>query len=266
MMQSDGKNRTIEFVSAPDFYGDPNLIYQLFLNLVNNAIKFSSQSDAPVVSVKGQIVEKADPKSQTPVKFAQIDVIDNGIGFEAEKFDSIMKAFKRLVSKNDYDGSGIGLGTVSKIVKRHNGHIAATSKPGEGATFSVFIPINNPKGKKQSIPNSHKFKILILDDNPLTIQNFYNKLSDNFEVLTSDEIELTLSIITHEDLLAIVSDIDVFEQSGLDLLRQAAGYQPKSLLIAMSDSHYEDTASLERENILFKAKDELIPFLLKLRK
>ena len=73
-----------------------------------------------------------------------IRISDNGIGFEEQYKDRIFEVFQRLHSKSDYEGTGIGLSIVKKIVENHKGTIKATSHPGQGATFDILIPANRP--------------------------------------------------------------------------------------------------------------------------
>lgn len=72
--------------------------------------------------------------------FYEIAVTDNGIGFDEKYLDRIFQLFQRLHGRNQYAGSGIGLAICQKIVERHNGAITASSSPGKGSTFQVFLP------------------------------------------------------------------------------------------------------------------------------
>nr|WP_240543498.1 ATP-binding protein [Spirosoma foliorum] len=65
---------------------------------------------------------------------------DNGIGFDEKYADQIFRVFQRLHGKNEYGGTGIGLAICQQVVNNHNGAITATSKPGEGTTFRVYLP------------------------------------------------------------------------------------------------------------------------------
>ena len=77
----------------------------------------------------------------TGKKYCQITVADNGIGFDEQYSNRIFELFQRLHGKNEYNGTGIGLAIVKKIVENHNGLITATSTEGEGATFHIYIPL-----------------------------------------------------------------------------------------------------------------------------
>ena len=75
---------------------------------------------------------------------------DNGIGFDPAFVDRIFQPFQRLHSRNEYDGSGIGLAICRKIVERHNGKIAVQSQPGEGTTFTVTLAMTPSPNRNRS--------------------------------------------------------------------------------------------------------------------
>jgi signal transduction histidine kinase len=72
--------------------------------------------------------------------YYEINITDNGIGFDEKFLDRIFQVFQRLHGKDDYAGTGIGLAICQKVVENHQGALTATSSPGKGATFSVYLP------------------------------------------------------------------------------------------------------------------------------
>jgi signal transduction histidine kinase len=134
----------------PTIEADPTQMRQLLQNLIGNALKFHREDEAPVVKVHGQ---RLDGREGHPVGTAvgdglyQITVQDNGIGFDEKYLDRIFQAFQRLHGRGQYEGTGIGLATCRRIVERHGGRITATSTPGQGSTFSVTLPVKQPKGE-----------------------------------------------------------------------------------------------------------------------
>ncbi|WP_041616609.1 PAS domain-containing protein [Spirosoma linguale] len=135
----------IEVQSLPLVLGDASQLGQLFLNLLSNALKFHRPDTVPRIQVRFQTVGAgALPVGITPARAAaayhQIEVIDNGIGFEGKYIDRIFQVFQRLQGKNQYEGTGIGLAICEKVAANHGGAITATSQPGQGATFSVYLP------------------------------------------------------------------------------------------------------------------------------
>ncbi|MBN9409880.1 MAG: PAS domain S-box protein [Burkholderiales bacterium] len=111
--------------------GDPRLLRQVIENLVGNAWKFSSHHPEPEIAVGTSGFEDG-----WPVYFVR----DNGAGFDMAHAGKLFGAFQRLHSVTDFPGTGIGLATVQRIVKRHGGRIWAESAPGRGATFFFTLP------------------------------------------------------------------------------------------------------------------------------
>ncbi|MFD1143402.1 ATP-binding protein [Larkinella insperata] len=136
---------TVQVDSLPTVYGDASQLGQLFQNLLSNALKFHRPGVHPVIQIYGKPVAASDlPVLVKPVRPAQtyyrIDVADNGIGFEEKYVDRIFQVFQRLHGKSTFAGTGIGLAICEKVVINHGGAITATSQPGQGATFSVYMP------------------------------------------------------------------------------------------------------------------------------
>ena len=120
--------------------GSPLLLYQLFYNLVNNSLKFTKEGTVPVIAIRSK---PAPPSVQTDngERYAVIQVADNGIGFTRDQASTIFDTFTRLHSKDAYEGTGLGLSLCKKIAGRHGGAITAEGKTGEGATFTVLLPL-----------------------------------------------------------------------------------------------------------------------------
>jgi PAS domain S-box-containing protein len=127
----------ILYRDLPSVEGSSVLLYQLFYNLMNNAIKFARKGVPPVISVGFSIAH------QEGQEFAQILFNDNGIGFEQEQAEKIFETFTRLHSKDKYEGTGLGLSLCKKIVERHGGRIQAKSRLDEGTTFIILLPLKH---------------------------------------------------------------------------------------------------------------------------
>ena len=121
----------VETASLPTVSGDRVQLRQLFQNLLANALKFHRDGVPPRVRIEASQDDRE----------CQILVSDNGIGFEQEYRDRIFQIFKRLHGRTQYDGTGIGLALCRKIVEHHSGSIEAEGRPGEGATFTVVLPL-----------------------------------------------------------------------------------------------------------------------------
>ncbi|HMT30154.1 MAG TPA: PAS domain S-box protein, partial [Bacteroidia bacterium] len=121
----------------------PFQFHQLLHNLIGNALKFSKPDLPPQITISSQLVQanKIKVENILPQKvYCHIHIADNGIGFENKFSKNIFEVFQRLHGKDEYEGTGIGLAIVKKIVDNHNGIITATSKPGKGAAFDIYIP------------------------------------------------------------------------------------------------------------------------------
>jgi light-regulated signal transduction histidine kinase (bacteriophytochrome) len=127
------RKATINYGSLPMIQGTPILIYQLFYNLLNNSLKFARPNEDSVITIH------SDPTSQEG-SFVEILVRDNGIGFNQNEAGKIFKTFTRLNSKDQYEGTGLGLALCKKIVERHGGTIRAEGKVDEGSTFFITLP------------------------------------------------------------------------------------------------------------------------------
>jgi signal transduction histidine kinase len=119
--------RTVEWIIPPSLQtlGDPQLLRTVLENLIGNALKFTAKRD----NVRIEVGQETHPDG--PVYFIR----DNGAGFDMAYQDKLFHAFQRLHTTAEFPGTGIGLATVQRIVKRHNGRIWAESKIDEGATF-----------------------------------------------------------------------------------------------------------------------------------
>ncbi len=122
----------VEVGALPVIDADSLQMRQLFQNLLGNAIKYR-RPDVP--SLVRLSAERPD------AQYCIITVADNGIGFHQDHADKIFRMFERLHGRSQYDGSGIGLAICRKIVERHRGTIAAVSSAGQGATFTVTLPV-----------------------------------------------------------------------------------------------------------------------------
>ena len=126
----------------PTIDADWTQLRQLFQNLIANALKFHRPEERPRVEIRAAIVDVGKSVSR---QCCRLDVIDNGIGFEMKYADRIFGIFQRLHSRAEFDGTGIGLATCRKIVERHCGEISVESARDEGTTFTIELPLQQPK-------------------------------------------------------------------------------------------------------------------------
>jgi len=130
----------VEIGKLPTIHADPLQMRQLLQNLIANALKFHKPELPPVVQVTADT-----PPAENRGSF-RLTVKDNGIGFDEKYADRIFGVFQRLHGRQEYEGSGIGLSVCRRIVERHGGTITAKSAPGEGANFTIDLPLNHDQG------------------------------------------------------------------------------------------------------------------------
>lgn len=125
-------NAHIDVGKLPTQHADPVQMTQLFQNLISNAIKYSKTKAKPVIKITAET-------KQNEVIYS---VEDNGIGIDKKYFDRIFVVFQRLHTRNEYEGTGVGLAICARIVERHKGRIWLKSNVGKGSTFYVALPLN----------------------------------------------------------------------------------------------------------------------------
>lgn len=119
----------LEFIvgDTPDIVGDQVMITQVFTNLINNAVKYSSRSNPQRIELKGEVTDKEIVYS----------VADNGVGIDVNYYSRVFELFKRMDNVKDYDGTGVGLAIVKRIVEKHQARIWFESTLGTGTVFYV---------------------------------------------------------------------------------------------------------------------------------
>jgi signal transduction histidine kinase len=127
---AEGNPIQFEIEHLPPTQGDNAMMRQVFVNLLSNAIKFSSHNPSP------KIVVSASVKDDETVYFVK----DNGAGFDMKYSEKLFGVFSRLHSVDDFEGTGIGLAIVKRIIARHGGRVWAEGKVGEGATLYFSLP------------------------------------------------------------------------------------------------------------------------------
>jgi light-regulated signal transduction histidine kinase (bacteriophytochrome) len=121
----------LELKTLPPAYGDVALLRQVFENLIGNAFKYSGKQAAPVIEVGGW---RRDGETTYYVK-------DNGVGFDDKFSHKLFGVFQRLHSEEEFEGTGVGLAIVQRVIHRHGGKVRAESRLGEGAAFYFTLPV-----------------------------------------------------------------------------------------------------------------------------
>jgi two-component system sensor kinase FixL len=135
---------TVQVNDLPSIEADDQQMLQLIQNLLGNALKFHREGIPPQVKISARIIaakENSLGREFPRDGLCEIEVEDNGIGFDEKHLDRIFSPFQRLHGRSKYDGVGIGLAVCRKIVEQHHGIIMAKSKPGVGSTFIVRLPV-----------------------------------------------------------------------------------------------------------------------------
>jgi len=131
LLQNDNdKDHDIQITDLPPAEADAGMIKQVLMNLVSNAIKYSSKKEHPVIEIGGE-----DHDTHT-VYFVK----DNGAGFDMAYADKLFGVFQRLHSQEEFEGTGVGLALVKRIIDKHHGTIRAEGQEGQGATFYFNLP------------------------------------------------------------------------------------------------------------------------------
>ena len=121
---------TVEVGEMPTVMADPLQLEQVFSNLIGNAVKYRHPDRPPAIAISARQLDG----------MVEFSVADNGIGIETEYYDRIFEMFRRLHTHDKYNGTGIGLAVVKRIVERHGGTVRVESTPGEGSTFFFTLP------------------------------------------------------------------------------------------------------------------------------
>ncbi|MCP4214261.1 MAG: PAS domain S-box protein [bacterium] len=122
----------------PPICADPSLIIQVWTNLISNALKYSSLNEEAHIEIS--VRPAACDRTEDSPEYVEFYIKDNGVGFNPEYAHKLFGVFQRLHSNEDFEGTGIGLAVVQRIVRRHGGKIRAQSSPGNGAVFYFSLP------------------------------------------------------------------------------------------------------------------------------
>ncbi|MEI6893280.1 MAG: ATP-binding protein [Colwellia sp.] len=129
------KSAQIKVDKLPHVLAEPNKLYQVFLNLLSNSLKFAKEDELPVINITSQqvVVENR--------AYWQINIQDNGIGFEQEYATKIFEVFQRLHGRSQYQGTGMGLAICKKIMEKHHGMITVEAELNKGTCFILLFKV-----------------------------------------------------------------------------------------------------------------------------
>ncbi|WP_445452538.1 sensor histidine kinase [Flavobacterium sp. 25HG05S-40] len=137
------KKAVVELLDLGEVTIIPFQFRQLLQNLITNSLKFKKPEESPRITIKGNHIKYDESMTFLQIQgdHYHIEFSDYGIGFESDYKERIFELFQRLHTREEFEGTGIGLTIVKKIVNNHNGVISAKAQPGKGAQFDIYIPM-----------------------------------------------------------------------------------------------------------------------------
>jgi PAS domain S-box-containing protein len=206
-------------LTARPILTDPRAIQQILINLVSNAIKFSTDGDI-TLSASYRI-------SETEITFLHIEVMDDGSGIPPEDIDRIFDDFVSLDSSYERrtEGTGLGLGIVRRLVQRLGGDIHCESEFGHGATFTIRLPVTAADGvvipvqaePHETLPEQPKLRLLVVDDNAINrdlLHAMLERLGHRVTLATGGQEAVDLAAAERFD--GILMDISMPGMNGID--------------------------------------------------
>lgn len=136
------RSAVIRYPKMPEIHAIPTQMQQLFMNLLNNSLKFTQSDKKPEIHITWNELnekQKYEYNLNTQQEYIYIQLRDNGIGFDPAFAEAIFSPFKRLHGRSEFEGTGIGLAICKKVVQNHGGAIWAESNPGNGSVFHIIL-------------------------------------------------------------------------------------------------------------------------------
>ncbi len=223
--------------------GDPTRLTQIFVNILNNAVKYTEAGGEILISISSS------------EDWISIKIKDNGLGVPPNKLDSIFAMFTQIdaYSTHTKGGLGIGLTLVKRLVDLHNGEIYARSEGlGKGTEFEVLLPLSHKKfngpGKKEDTPSglSDKKKILIVDDNQAVL-SMYNLLlkHEGYETRTASSGKEAIAVFKEFAPDFALFDIGMPDMDGFELCRTLSATPEAKNTIFISQSGWGNKEKVE---------------------
>lgn len=137
-LNSDTKRYTVTVHDLPPCDADSGMMKQVWLNLIGNALKYSSKKEHAEIEIGATEDQNTDGE-----KYYTYHIKDNGVGFDMQYSNKLFGVFQRLHRLDEFEGTGVGLALVKRIINRHGGRIWAEGEPNKGATFYFTLPITH---------------------------------------------------------------------------------------------------------------------------
>ncbi len=248
---------------------DPNRLKQIFLNLINNAIKFTE---------KGEVLLSASiAESENDEFILRFDIKDTGIGIPQEKLDDLFDSFSQVDTSHGrkFEGTGLGLAISKQLTTLMGGKIWVTSELGKGSVFSFTVKVKEDldKAKSKAAPDLSGFKnkkVIILDDNETNLKILSGQLTNyGFEVKSTNESNDTINQIRKEKFDIAVFDMQMPGITGIEVAQKVKKLEngrslPIILLSSIGVEFKDDEKQLFSSSILKPAREnKLLNALLK---
>jgi PAS domain S-box-containing protein len=236
--EDPGRDVTFNSVGGLRANGDAGLLRAALMNLLQNAWKFTGRQTAARVEFG------AEQRAGTVVYFVR----DNGAGFDMAQSERLFGTFQRLHTEREFPGTGIGLATVRRIMRRHGGDVWADAAPGKGATFyftlgsrvsiplpALELPATGLLAAEPAAAVAGPVSVLLVDDDADVLTLSARALRpDGYEILTAGTGDEAMAILRSRAVSIVVSDFSMPGMNGAQFLAQAAALHPATLRIVVS--------------------------------
>ncbi|HKL89455.1 MAG TPA: response regulator, partial [Salinibacter sp.] len=261
--------RTAIADDLPQVVGDATQIQQVLMNLCVNAR--DAMPDGGTLSIDAQPVELTEDDAERnidaePGSYACVRVRDTGTGMPADVVDKIFEPF--FSTKEEGEGTGLGLSTAYSIIQSHGGFIDVASEEGEGTTFWVYLPVSETtderrsgSGEPVSAAAGEGERVLVVDDEEFILETTREALRDvGYRVLTAKGGDEALrQVDDHDDVEVVITDLRMPNMDGLNLIRTLRAQHPNLPIIAasgMADGRSEDALQAGAHTFLAKPFSE----------
>jgi PAS domain S-box-containing protein len=260
--------RTAIADDLPQVVGDATQIQQVLMNLCVNAR--DAMPDGGTLSIDVRPVELGEEEAQRtldaePGRYVCVRVQDTGTGMPDEVVDKIFEPF--FSTKEEGDGTGLGLSTAYSIVQSHDGFIDVASEEGEGTTFWVYLPVSEEGKERRPAPDEptavaagNGERVLVVDDEAFILETAREALRDGgYRVLTAAGGDEALRQVDEHDVDVVITDLRMPEMDGLDLIRTLRARHPNLPIIAasgMADGRSEEALQAGAHTFLAKPFSE----------
>ncbi len=237
--------RTALAEDLPQVVGDATQIQQVLMNLCVNAR--DAMPDGGTLSIEAQPVELTEADAERnidaePGSYLCIRVQDTGEGMPEDVMDKIFEPF--FSTKEEGEGTGLGLSTAYSIVQSHDGFIDVDSEEGEGTTFWVYLPVTEETEERRArldegdgVATGSGERVLVVDDEEFILETTREALRDvGYRVLTASDADEALQTVeeSDEDIDVVVTDLRMPNVDGFDLIRTLRARHPNMPIIAAS--------------------------------